>query len=137
MPLLWVMRLTLTLLEAEFAVCRFAPSEPLPVWAFAGELFTVSRSREELSVVCEQALVPDGVGGVGPWRAFKLEGPFDFALTGVLLSVLEPLARAGVGIFAVSTFDTDYVLVRSEHLHGAERVLSEAGHTLNRVQDSR
>ncbi len=95
-----------------------------------GDFWTVSRTPDELSVLCRAEFVPEGVPTQKGWSALKLHGPFDFALTGILLSVLEPLAAARIGIFAVSTFDTDYVLVPGEHLGAAQQVLRDAGHQM-------
>ena len=83
---------------------------------------------DELSLVCEAAHVPDDVRCQRGWRMFKLQGPFDFALTGILKAVLDPLAAAGVGIFAISTFDTDYVLVQAHQFDIALRALRGHGH---------
>lgn len=121
----------MTALTSDFAVCRLNPHDPLPQWGLAGEFFSLSRSGRELSLTCEAALVPPGVRAEGPWRALELEGPFDFALTGILASVLTPLAQAEIGIFALSTFDTDYVLVQSSHFAHAVRALRAAGHTVH------
>jgi hypothetical protein len=88
------------------------------------------RTASELSVVCAAAGVPDDVRAERGWRALAVEGPLDLALTGVLASLLVPLAHAGVSIFAVSTYDTDYVLVRSERLADALEALRGAGHRI-------
>jgi len=87
---------------------------------------------DELSVVCPEGRVPPGVALEGGWRALRVEGPLDFALTGVLLCVAAPLARAAVPIFVLSTYDTDYVLVREDRLEDAVRSLAEAGHRVRR-----
>lgn len=120
--------LTLSLLNGEYAVCRLSPGEPLPHWATEGEFWTVSRTAEELSVLCAAEQVPDAVQRQAGWAALKLQGPFPFDVTGILVSVLEPLRQADIGIFAVSTFDTDYVLVPQERLTGALSALEQAGH---------
>jgi len=96
----------------------------------AGNLFGVTRTSDELSIVCEESLVPDGVRAEQDWAALKLEGPFPFEMTGVLASFLDPLAAAKIPIFAMSTFDTDYVLVKREHLDAALQALAGAGHLL-------
>lgn len=88
----------------------------------------VSRTAEELSVVCPAARVPDGVRVEGPWQAIAVRGPLDFALTGVLASLAVPLADARISLFAVSTFDTDYILVRAADVAQAQAVLTAAGH---------
>jgi hypothetical protein len=106
----------------------------VPAWAAApggAALHAVVRTPAELTVVCEAALVPRDVRAERGWRALAVEGPLDLALTGVLVSLLEPLARAGVAIFAVSTFDTDHVLVRADRLDDAVRALRAAGHRVS------
>jgi hypothetical protein len=97
-----------------------------------GPFCSVTRTADELSVVCPEGCVPPGVAREGGWRALEVEGPLDFALTGVLLSVAAPLARAAVPIFALSTYDTDYVLVREDRLEDAVRSLAGAGHRVRR-----
>jgi hypothetical protein len=102
----------------------------VPAWALeAGtDLLSISRTPEETSIVCPEERVPPGTTQEGGWRALKVEGPLDFALTGVLVSVAAPLAEAEVPIFAVSTYDTDYVLVREGRLEDAVEALVRAGH---------
>jgi hypothetical protein len=111
-----------------FAVCRLDNIDPLPVWATAGAWWQAMRTADDLSIVCEESAVPEGVRCQGGWRRIELAGPFDFAVTGILASVLSPLAAAGVPIFALSTFDTDWVLLPGEHLEKAKHALSGAGH---------
>ena len=90
----------------------------------------MSVTSEETSIVCEEGRVPDGVQADTGWRAFKVAGPLDFSLTGILLAMAVPLAEAGVGIFAVSTYDTDYVLVKQGSLDAAVSALRSAGHVV-------
>lgn len=125
--------LTLSLLTPDYAVCQLPPDQPLPAWALAGEFWSVTRGVGELSVVCAASQVPDGVPAQAGWAALRLHGPFDFALTGILASVLNPLRDAGVGIFALSTYDTDYVLVPRARLAEAVAALHAAGHTVTSV----
>ncbi len=120
--------LEMVALMPRFAVCRLDPSEQIPAWAGRDGFLTISWSPDELSVVCAEEMVPEGVRCELGWRALKLQGPFDFALTGILLAVLAPLAEARIGIFAISTFDTDYVLVKEEHFGRAVDALAAAGH---------
>ncbi len=120
----------LSVLSGEYAVCQLSPVQPLPGWATSGELFSVTRTPDELSVVCAVGQVPAEVKHTPGWAAFKLHGPFDFALTGILAGVLNPLHAAGVGIFALSTHDTDYVLVQAAQLGQAASALREAGYTV-------
>ena len=120
--------LTLSIVEDHLAVCRLKPEATVPQWATRSALFSVTRTVEELSIVCAEREVPGGVACERGWRGLKLEGPFDFSLVGILVSVLGPLAEAGVGIFALSTYDTDYVLVKEEELKRALSALVERGH---------
>jgi len=121
-------QLRLRPLELSFAICRFAPTVNLPTWASESEFFSITRTLEELSIVCPEARVPPDVKAEFGWKGFMLEGPFDFGLTGILSSILTPLAEAKVGIFAFSTFDTDYVLVKEENFERALEALERAGH---------
>ena len=124
--------LTLSVLPGEYAVCQLPADHAIPAWASAGELFSVTRTPGELSLVCAASSVPADVRQAAGWAALKLHGPFDFALTGILAGVLNSLHASGVGIFALSTFDTDYVLVQTAQLERAVSALRRAGHT---VQD--
>jgi hypothetical protein len=102
----------------------------MPEWAVGAGFFCVTQTADELSIVCEEGRVPDGVRVEKDWVALKLEGPFPFSLTGVLSSFLQPLATAEIPIFAVATFDTDYVLMKREKLEEAIKVLGAAGHEM-------
>ncbi len=119
-----------SILPHPLAVCRLAPDAHVPAWASQGQFFCVARTGDELSVVCEEDRVPEGIRVERGWKALKLEGPFPFSLTGVLASFLEPLAQAGIPSFAISTFDTDYILVKRDHVEGAVRALAAAGHQI-------
>jgi len=117
--------------KGRFAVCRLAPQEPVPTWVSTADAFTsVSRTREELSIVCVEDAVPPGICCAKGWRILEVAGPLDFAQTGILASLAVPLADAGVSIFAISTYDTDYVLVEQQQLDSAVRALTAAGHTV-------
>ena len=120
--------LELTLEPWALAVCRLEPGAPIPGWATTGAFHAVVRTPHELSIVCDSAAVPAGVRAEKDWRCFSLKGPIAFEETGILASIAAPLAGAKIGIFAVSTFDTDYVLVPARHLDAARRALEAAGH---------
>lgn len=122
--------LTLSVLPGTLTVCRLPARDPIPAWATQGSFFAVTRTADELSIVCDEQDVPPGVQCKRPWRAFKLEGPFPFELTGILLSVAAPLADAGVSIFALATYDTDYVLVREAQFEAAKAALTAHGHRM-------
>lgn len=125
------MRLTLSLLDGRFAVCRLAPGDEIPAWAVSGAFTSITRTRDELSVVCAEGAVPEGIRCEGGWRVFQIEGPLDFGMTGILASVAVPLAEAGVSVFALSTFDTDYVMVREESVERSFAALVAAGHRVS------
>ena len=124
------MKLTLSILPDEFAICQFDRALPIPNWSLQG-FFAITRTQDELSIVCPQADVPQTAQAEafkGNWRCFKIEGPLDFALTGVLVAIAVPLAAADISIFAISTYATDYVLVKQSVLERAVQVLLQAGH---------
>lgn len=122
--------LDLALSPERFAVCRLAPDAPVPAGLLDAAFVSVTRTRDELSILCPERLAPAGARCESGWRLIQVAGPLDFALTGVLLSLLDPLARAGVSVFAASTYDTDYLLVQDAALDRARRALSAAGHRL-------
>lgn len=124
--------LTLSLLEGRFAVCQLLKNESIPEWAFKGDLFSVTRTSDELSIVCAERNVPEGVKSEPGWACLKVHGPFEFSLSGVLNSLTQPLANAGVGIFAISTYNTDYLMVKKENLEEAIQALTQAGHNIGR-----
>ncbi|MBN1147864.1 MAG: ACT domain-containing protein [Anaerolineales bacterium] len=117
----------LSLLPERLAVCRLAADAPFPEWARPGDLLALVRTREELSVVCNERYVPPEIKAERGWRALQAGGPLDFSLVGVLASIAGPLAEAGVSIFALSTYETDYVLVKESFLERALEALDRAG----------
>lgn len=124
------MNLRLSILPDRLAVCRLAASDAVPAWAASGSFSSVTRTPAELSIVTAEANVPADVRRESGFRAYVVAGPLDFGLTGVIASLTEPLARAGVPVFVVSTFDTDYLLLREERLEEASAVLTGAGHSI-------
>lgn len=120
----------LIVLPGTFAICRLPPDTVWPTWA-SGALVSATRSADEMSVVCEETAVPEGVRHEGGWRCLRVAGTLDFTLAGVLVALLLPLRDAGVSVFAVSTFDTDYLLVKDANLNRTVAALAEAGHTVN------
>ena len=118
-------KLTLSVLPNQLAVCKLNADAQIPEWALNPAVLTsITRTRDELSIVCPQANVPAGIQTETGWKALKVEGPLDFSLTGILASLANPLAEAKISIFAISTFDTDYVLVKEENLAAAVKILS-------------
>ncbi len=123
--------LSLSLQREVLAICKLPPGASVPDWAWSpGTFHTISRTPEELSIVCLESAVPSEVNKESGWRILKVDGHLDFSLTGILASVAGPLADARISIFAISTFDTDYVMVKSEKAEEAIRILTEAGHVV-------
>lgn len=119
----------LIVMSDKLAVCRLLPTEEVPSWVWRNKsLVAVTCTTDELSVVCASENVPDDVQSERNWRAMKVQGPLDFSLTGILASLVGPLAEAGIAIFALSTYDTDYILVKEEKLQQAVMVLQQHGH---------
>lgn len=124
-------KMNLSVLQEELGLGRLGPDASVPAWATQGEFYTVSRTKEELSVVCESRLIPDAVRAERGWKALKVEGPLDFSLVGILAALSGTLAERGVSIFAISTFDTDYILIKKGDLDQAVAALRDAGHDIN------
>jgi hypothetical protein len=122
---------TLSLFPETFATCRLEKGSPLPPWVQTEPFCSITNTPDELSIVCPSGPVPADVQADRDWRCFKLHGPFEFSLVGILNSITVPLAQANIGIFAISTYDTDYVLVKEHNLQQAISVLTEAGHTIH------
>jgi hypothetical protein len=120
--------LHLTVQAGILAVCRLAPDAPLPSWSVHGPLISITRTADELSIVCLEESVPEDITSERGWRCLKVEGPLDFALTGILADLAGTLASAGISIFAISTFDTDYLLVKGKALQAAIDALEADGH---------
>ena len=111
-----------------FALCRLAADNPVPGWALRGAFFSATGSPDEVSIICPIDQVPAEIRQPTQWACFKLEGPFPFSETGILLSFVQPLSDRAIPILAVSTFDTDYVLVQEAWVERALEALRDAGH---------
>jgi len=123
-------RIRLKQLPRLYAISRLEPGDAIPGWADGPGFVSITRTDDELSIVCLQDRVPDAIRQDGDWVAFKFEGPFAFDETGIVLSAIRPLSENGLGIFVVSTFDGDHLLVKATDQAAARRLLVEAGHTL-------
>ena len=115
-------------MDGAYAIVRLGSCCAWPEWLPEKGFCSVTRTDDEISIVCEERAVPPGARAERGWGGIKIEGPLDFSLVGILASVATPLADAGVSIFAVSTFDTDYVLVKREELGRTVAQLERAGH---------
>jgi hypothetical protein len=124
------MPLALHVIPESLAVCRLDPSTRLPEWATRGSFFSITRTADELSVICLQANVPAGVVCESGWRALQVAGPLGFSIVGVLAGIAGALASARISLFAVSTFDTDYILVKAADLEGTIQALQKAGYSV-------
>lgn len=124
-------RCTLGLMPERLAVCRLEATAVVPDWALAGSFFAVTRTPEELSIVCEAARIPPGVQSAVGWRALRVTGPLDFDEVGILASLATSLAAAGIPIFVLSTYDSDTVLVREAMLQATLAALRAAGHRID------
>ena len=126
--------LDLDIIEERLAVCRLAPDATVPEWVSdepsTGALTSITRTRNELSIVCSQAAVPANVNAEKDWRAIRVRGTLDFSDIGIMASLVDPLADIGVSVFTLSTFDTDYVLLKETELHRAALALVSAGHRI-------
>jgi len=118
-------------LPGPYAIVHLAPDAPIPVWGTKGDFTSITRTPDELSIVCPADNLPRDVDSPHRWICLKLEGPFPFLQTGVLLSFIEPLSKNEIPIFAISTYDTDYVLIEEEFAGAALQLLQAAGHELH------
>jgi len=121
---------TIRILSDRLAICRLPAEASVPEWAAKESFWSVTRTPEGLSIVCPEADVPPETHAERGWLALHVDGPLPFSMTGVLSSLSEPLASAGIPMFAISTFETDIILVRETDLARARDALSRAGHVL-------
>lgn len=125
--------LTLSILPAPLSICRLPAEAPIPAWALTGDFFSVTRTCAELSLVCPEAGVPGDIQAENGWRGLKVEGMLDFSLVGILAGLASALAGAGISLFAISTFETDYILIKENRLSDAVEALSAAGYGIIRL----
>lgn len=115
--------LTMKLLSEKYGVCRLNKTELIPNWAKSSNFFSITKTEDELSIVCCEDIVPKEIKCEKDWRCLKIEGPLDFYLIGILSSISTLLAQNGISIFAISTFDTDYILVKNKDIDKAIETL--------------
>ncbi|MFW2487415.1 ACT domain-containing protein [Clostridium chromiireducens] len=120
--------LTMRLLKEIYGVCRLDKNELIPEWAQKSDFFSITKTKEELSIVCSQEWIPANMRCEKDWRILKVEGPLDFSLIGILSSISTVLANNKISIFAISTYDTDYILVKSSDLDNAIESLLKEGY---------
>jgi len=124
-------KLTLSLLPGEFAVCKLEPEHDVPEWATHSAFWSVTKTQDELSIVCPEAHVPDDIKAEREWRILQVEGPLNFSMTGVLNDLTKPLAESKISVFALSTYLTDYLLIHNKDLESAIIVLRAQGHKID------
>lgn len=117
--------LTMKLLKEKFGVCKLDKDELIPEWIQNSKFYSVTKTEDELSIVCSQDSIPKEVKCEKDWRILKVEGPLDFSLIGILSSITTILAEKKISIFAISTYDTDYILVKNEEVDNAVNALSD------------
>jgi uncharacterized protein len=125
-------KLSLSLLPHTYAVCQFHPDKHIPYWALLGDFVSLTRTPEELSIVCQQDNVPDDIEAERGWCCVQVQGAFDFSAAGVHASLAVPLAKADISVLAIATYATDYLLIKEEDVDRALLVLEQAGHSIDR-----
>ena len=124
-------KLTLSLLPDEYAVCKLEPEHDIPEWAARNAFWSVTRTQHELSIVCSEGHVPVDIKAERGWRILEVEGPLNFSMTGVLNGLTKPLAESKISAFVLSTYLTDYLLIRSKDLESAIKILRAQGHEID------
>ncbi|MCD8483591.1 MAG: ACT domain-containing protein [Verrucomicrobia bacterium] len=119
----------LRILDEALSVVHYNPDYPIPVWATGGPFFSITRTQDELSIFCCTRTIPEGIQAVHGWRAFMVVGPIDLELSGIISLLAMPLAAKQIPIFSISTYETDYMILRDHHLDEAVDVLLRAGHS--------
>lgn len=125
------MKLSLTLLDELFTIHRLPPTSEIPTEALNSPFFAITRTADELSLVLPNSIAIEIDRNERGWVCFKVDGPLQFELVGVLAGISSALAQAGVSIFALSTFDTDYILVKREQVEAAREALNSAGYQVH------
>ncbi|SER19784.1 hypothetical protein SAMN04487944_101605 [Gracilibacillus ureilyticus] len=123
----------LKILPSAFSVIKLDPAEAIPSWAVSDEFVSITKTDEELSIVCPTENIPaeaDISAAEHEWSCIKIEGVLDFSLTGILASLANPLAENHISIFALSTYNTDFLMVKSHALKKAKEVLTAEGHSI-------
>lgn len=122
------MTLNLSILHEQFVVHRFAPTTKVPAQVFDSSFYSISCTKDELSIICPASVQLASDKAEVDWSCIKVLGPLDFSLTGILAAISKVLAEAKISIFAISTFDTDYILVKANKLEAAKLALDQAGY---------
>ena len=128
--------LKLSVLEGLYTIHRFPSDHDIPEQVYESEFYSISKSEDELSIVCNSSILLNSEKNESGWSCIKVSGALDFSLTGILADISAVLAGAEISIFAISTFDTDYILIKSQDLPSAGKALLASGYTLS-LNDSK
>lgn len=123
-------KLTLKLLKDKYSVLRLNKNDEIPKWIFNEEFFSITRTEDELSIVCLQDKVKEYIKCERNWRILKIEGPLDFSLIGILSKISTLMANNNISIFAISTYDTDYILIKEETINRAIEILENSNYNI-------
>ncbi|MGD9412929.1 MAG: ACT domain-containing protein [Desulfobacterales bacterium] len=123
-----IKKLSLKILPDRMAVCRFDPTAALPDWIAEVGFYSITRTQDELTIVCPETYPAPGIRSEAGWRCFQVQGMLDFSEIGIIFSLTRPLAESGVSVFVISTFDTDYFMVKDNDLEKAIDALTAEGH---------
>lgn len=122
--------LTLKLLAKTYAVCSLKKDDEIPVWSMIGDFLSITRTEDELSIVCEEKHVPQGMIYEGGWKILKVEGPLDFSLIGILAKISALMSKNNISIFVISTYDTDYILIKEGNINRAIEILKNENYNI-------
>ena len=125
-------QLQLSLLKDKYGICTLPNTAPIPDWALTQSLASITRTEKELTIVCRREIIPSQYQSDLTWCCFKIDGSFDLNQIGVISSISSPLADAGISIYVISTYDTDYFLIQEHNLERTISVLSDIGHNIIR-----
>ena len=125
-------QLQLSLLKDKYGICTLPNTAPIPDWALTQSLASITRTEKELTIVCRLEILPSQYQSGLKWRCFKIDGSFDLNQIGVISSISSPLADAGISIYVISTYDTDYFLIQEQNLEKTISVLSHSGHYITK-----
>jgi len=125
------MKLTFILLKDIYAICKFNADLDIPSWIEDSGFYSITRTDDELSIVCKQASIKDNTSKISKdWRILKISGPLDFSLIGITADISGTLSRQNIPIFTISTYETDYILVKSRDLNKSTEALIANGHII-------
>lgn len=119
-------------LEGSFSICQLDPNSEVPAWAFESDFYSITRTPDELSIICNRLNIPKYLKCDSDWRVLKIDGTFPFDEIGILNAITMPLAEANISLLTVSTYNTDLILVKESHFEQAVRFLESAGHSISR-----